>query len=33
MLNWVRTNTDYTFLRHSVHVQNERSGRLALKYG
>lgn len=33
MLDWVRTNTDYKFLIHTVHMQNERSGRLALKYG
>lgn len=33
MLNWARTNTAYTFLIHTVHKENERSGRLALKYG
>ncbi len=32
MLTWCRANTAYDFLIHTVHVQNERTGRLILKY-
>ena len=33
MLDWVRENTYYTYLKYRVHPDDEISGRLVLKYG
>jgi hypothetical protein len=33
MLDWVRENTYYTYVKYRVHPDDEISGRLVLKYG
>lgn len=33
ILNWARKNTDYTYLIHTSHKDNEASGLFALKFG